>query len=61
LANDNKVHRRGEFQLKGKQPEEAAWEFWKWIKREHPWEVELEKVLCEGENITEEVKKLEQI
>lgn len=59
ITNDSKVLRRGEFKLNRKKPEEAAWEFWQWIKREHPWPVELEKVLCEGKDITEEVEKIE--
>jgi hypothetical protein len=59
ISNDNKVLRRGSFPLKGKSKEEAALEFWKWIKREHPFECEIEQVIVDGEDITEEVKGLE--
>jgi hypothetical protein len=51
--------RRGEFPLKRRQPEQAAYDFWVWIKNEHPFECEIEKVLCDNENITEKVKELE--
>jgi hypothetical protein len=59
ISNDNKVLRRGSFPLKGKPKEEVALEFWKWIKREHPFECEIEKVTVDGEYITEAVKGLE--
>jgi hypothetical protein len=58
-SNDNKIFRKGEFPLKGKSKEAAALEFWKWIKREHPFECEIEKVIVDGEDITDAVKGLE--
>lgn len=57
--NDNKILQKGAFPLKGKQKEQVALEFWKWIKRQNKYSVEIEKVLCGGEDITEAVKELE--
>ncbi|MEH7249180.1 hypothetical protein V7114_20685 [Neobacillus niacini] len=59
ISSENKVMRRGEFPLKRKTKEEAALEFWKWIKREHPYECIIEKVIVDGEDITERVEELE--
>lgn len=59
VSNDNKIMRRGSYPLKGKSKEAVALEFWKWIKREHPFECEIEKVTVDGEDITEAVKGLE--
>jgi hypothetical protein len=58
-SNDNSILRRGGYPLKNRQPKEVAYEFWKWIKREHPYPCELEKVIANGEDITQLVKKLE--
>lgn len=60
ISNENKVVRRGSFPLNRKTKEEAAYDFWKWIKREHPYECELEKVVIGGnEDVTKIVKELE--
>jgi hypothetical protein len=59
ITNENKVLRRGSFPVQRKTSEEVALDFWKWIKKEHPYECEIEKVLCDGEDITEKVKELE--
>lgn len=61
ISNDNKIMRRGSYPLKGKQKEEVALEFWRWIEDEHPFECEIEKVICEGDDITEKVKELEEV
>jgi hypothetical protein len=58
-SNDNKIFRRGSFPLRGKSKEAVALEFWKWIKREMPFECEIEKVIVDGEDITEKVKEME--
>jgi hypothetical protein len=58
ISLDNKVMRRGSFPLKGRKKEAVALEFWKWIKREHPFECELEQVIVDGEDITEKMKEL---
>lgn len=58
ITNENKVFQRGTFPLKGKKPEEVSLAFWNRIKREHPYECELEKVICDGEDITEAMLKL---
>lgn len=55
----SKTLQRGEFQLKGRKPEVVAYKFWRWIKREIPVDIELEKVICDGEDITELVRELE--
>jgi hypothetical protein len=59
ITNDNKVMRRGEFPLKRNTPEQAAYEFWQWIKNEHPFACELETVMCDNDDITEKVKELD--
>jgi hypothetical protein len=59
VSNDNKVLRRGSFPLRGKKREQIALEWWKQIKREMPFDCELEKVTCDGEDITEIVKEME--
>jgi hypothetical protein len=60
ISNDNKVMRRGSFPLKVKKKEEIALEFWKWIKKEHPYECEIEKVIVDdGIDITEKVMELQ--
>lgn len=56
-TNDNKVMRKGSFPLSGKKKELVAYDFWKWIKAESPFSVELEKVICDGEDITQQVKE----
>ncbi|WP_419954762.1 hypothetical protein ACN6MT_03115 [Neobacillus niacini] len=58
-TNDNSVLRKGNFPLKNKKPEEVAYDFWKWIKREHPYPCKLEKVISNGEDLTQLVKNLE--
>jgi hypothetical protein len=59
VSNENRIYSKGEFPLKGKSREEVALEFWRWLKRDHPYECKLENVLCDGEDITELVVKLE--
>jgi hypothetical protein len=56
---ESKSMRSGSFPLKGRKPEEVAYEFWKWIKSEEPLELVMEKVIVDGEDITEQVKELE--
>jgi hypothetical protein len=58
-TSDNSVLRRGSFPLKAKKPEKVAYEFWNWIKKEHPYPCELEKVIANGEDLTQLVKNLE--
>lgn len=54
----NSLFRRGEFPLKGRSKEQAAMDFWKWIKKEHPYDCELEKVTVDGEDITKQIEEL---
>lgn len=60
LSNDQKVMQRGTFPLKGRPKEVVAYEFLRWIRREMPYGAEVEKVLCDDEDITELVKKLDE-
>jgi hypothetical protein len=54
---DSKTMRSGLFPLRGKNPVEVAYEFWKWIQSEEPLELELMKVVYDEENdITDLVK-----
>jgi hypothetical protein len=55
---ESKSMRSGSFPLKGRKPEQVAYEFWKWIQKEEPLELELEKVIVDAEDITELVKSL---
>ncbi|MEH7490820.1 hypothetical protein [Neobacillus niacini] len=59
ISNDNKILRKGEFQLRGKSKHMAAYEFWRWIKKEHPYPCDIEKILCDGEDITEKVIEMD--
>lgn len=59
IANDMGVLRRGSFPLKSRNPEEVAYEWWKQIKRESYVNLELDKVIADGEDITQLVKELE--
>jgi hypothetical protein len=58
ISNKNKCFRKGSFPLKGRKNEEAAFEFWKWIKAEHPFECEIEKIIVDGEDITKIVDRM---
>jgi hypothetical protein len=53
ISSDNKVTQRGSFPLKGKAKEQVAFEWWNQIRREMPYGGELEKILADGEDITE--------
>ncbi|WHY76060.1 hypothetical protein QNH20_18280 [Neobacillus sp. WH10] len=58
IAN-TKGYQKAAITLKGRSKEQAAYEFWKWIKRKNPLKVEIKQVLCEKEDITELVLELE--
>ncbi|MEH7355683.1 hypothetical protein V7150_19325 [Neobacillus drentensis] len=57
-ANTN-GYQKGAIPLRGRKPEQAAYEFWKWIQKQNPLKVTIEQVLCEQEDITELVRELE--
>ncbi|MDQ0975895.1 glycerol-3-phosphate dehydrogenase [Neobacillus niacini] len=59
ISNDNKVMQRGSFPLRGKSKEQVAYEWLRQIKREMPYYEEVEKILADGEDITDLIKKLE--
>lgn len=60
ISNDNQVMQRGSFPLKGKNKEEVAFKWWKQIRRSMPFGGALEKVVCDGKDITELVKELDE-
>lgn len=60
ITNGNKVMQRGSFPLKRNKPETVAFEVFKKIRREMPFGAELERVLVDGEDLTELVKKLDE-
>lgn len=58
IAN-TRGYQKAEISLKGRRPEIAAYEFWKWIKKQNQIEVSAEKILCEDQDITEVVLVIE--
>jgi hypothetical protein len=61
ISNDNEVLKRGSFPLRGKKKEEVTFMWWRQIRREMPYWPELVKVVCDGEDVTEKVKELNNI
>lgn len=59
ISSDNKVMVRGTFPLKGRKQEELAYYWWRQVRRGMPYGGQLEKVICDGEDITQLVKELE--
>lgn len=57
--SDSKITQSGTFPLRGRKPEQVALAFWKQIKKETSYRGILEKVLADGEDITELVRNLE--
>jgi hypothetical protein len=55
----SKLMQRASFPSRGRRPEYIAFQFWKEIKKEMPYNVGLEEVLAAGEDITQKVKELE--
>ncbi|MFJ5713099.1 hypothetical protein [Neobacillus sp. NPDC093127] len=56
----SRMYQKGSFQPRGKKPEYVALQFWKQIKKDMSYHVELEKVIVEGnQDITQLVKDLE--
>ncbi|MEY2196947.1 hypothetical protein AB7942_30210 [Neobacillus sp. BF23-41] len=55
----SKLMQRASFPTRGRKPEQVALDFWKEIKKELSYRVELEQVFAGGEDITELVKRLE--
>jgi hypothetical protein len=56
---DSKLMQRSSFPLRGRKPEWVAYDFWKSIKKEMPYRVELEEVFAAGEDVTQQIKELE--
>lgn len=55
----NKLLQRGSFPARGRKPEKVAYDWWRDIKKEMPVDIELEKVIIDGEDQTEKIKKIE--
>lgn len=60
ISNENEVLQSGSFPLQGKRSEEVAYNWWKQIRREMPYWPMLEKVIADGEDITELVRGLDE-
>ncbi|MED3623279.1 MULTISPECIES: hypothetical protein [Neobacillus] len=61
LASGGKVLKSGSFPLQGRKPEQVAFQFWKQIQKEQPFEIQLENVIINGDqDITDLVLELEQ-
>ncbi|MDQ0197939.1 hypothetical protein [Neobacillus ginsengisoli] len=59
-TNATRITKRGNFPLKGKNPEEVAYQWWKHISNEMSFFAELEKVTVNSDqDITELVKEIE--
>ncbi|MFB7301666.1 hypothetical protein [Heyndrickxia sporothermodurans] len=56
---NNRTLQKGQFPLKGRSKEQVAYEFWREIKKQTSLDVEIEKIICENIDITEQVKTLE--
>lgn len=56
---ESKTSQTGEFKLRGRKAEYIAFDFWRQVQRESRVDLVLEKVLCEGEDITELVREIE--
>lgn len=50
---------RGSFPARGRKPEKVALDWWKELKREMNVEINLEKVIVDGKEITDIVKQIE--
>lgn len=59
VSNGIKVLQHGSFPLKGKKPEQVAYDWWRQLKREMSYSGELEVVIADGKDITELVRGLE--
>ncbi|NRD80150.1 hypothetical protein HPT25_22700 [Bacillus sp. BRMEA1] len=61
IASGNKSMSAGSFPLRGRKPEQVAYEWWKQIKKETSYHAQLERVIAIGDqNITDLVLKLEE-
>ncbi|NRD80257.1 hypothetical protein HPT25_23325 [Bacillus sp. BRMEA1] len=61
IASGNKSMSASSFPLRGRKPEQVAYEWWKHIKKEMSYHAQLEKVIADGDqNITELVLKEEE-
>jgi hypothetical protein len=56
---ENKVLMSDSFSLRGKKREVAPYDWFKQIRREMPFGANLEKVICDGEDIPELVQEID--
>jgi hypothetical protein len=56
----SRILQRGSFPLRGRKPEQVAYEFWKQIQKEMSYRAVLEEVIADGDqDITELVREIE--
>ncbi|OIK13005.1 hypothetical protein BIV60_15115 [Bacillus sp. MUM 116] len=60
ITANNRISQKRSFVLRGKKPEQVAFEFWQQLRTEMPYHADLEKVIANGDqDLTEVVKELE--
>ncbi|WP_066317027.1 hypothetical protein [Bacillus sp. FJAT-29814] len=59
ISAETKIMQGGSFPLRRRKPEQVAYEFWREIRNRMPYGGEIEKVIIDGEDRTEQVKILE--
>lgn len=58
---ESKGSQQTSFPLKGKRPEQIAFLWWKQIKKEMSYQLELEKIIADNQDITQLVIDLEKL
>jgi hypothetical protein len=59
-VHGNKSYQQGSFSLRGKRPEDIAYNWWKQIKKEHSYWAVLERVIVNGDqDITFKVNEID--
>jgi hypothetical protein len=57
---ESRGSQQASFPLKGRKIEQVALEWWKQIQKEMSYQLELENIIADGEEITQLVKELEE-
>lgn len=55
----SRAYQKGQFQLRGRKPEQIALDFWRQIQKDMSYHAIFEKVICNNEDITQLVNDLE--
>jgi hypothetical protein len=55
----SRISQSASFPLRGRNPEFVALQWWKYLKKENSYRANLELVLANGDDITDQVKELE--